>query len=589
MLRITETANALHYFRSALRHEEYYAQGSEFPGIWYGKLADQLGLDRLVTKEAFQAICQNLHPLSGEKLKPRNRKDAVPGWDFTVDVPKSVSLFYGLTEDKAILEAFHEASSAMLDAIESDIRTRVRSNGRNQDRTTENMLAALFVHTTSRPVDGIEDPHLHCHCWIPNLTFDSTEGKYKAAKMRYIWDQAPYYESIFDKYMIQGLRDRGFQVKTSSGGWEIAGISREVVQKFSRRTAQIEKVAETKNILNDKLKSTLGARTRNRKRKDMDPEALRESWWERLSDEEYNTVSQVIHERAQTPSEDPAISPDNAVEYACNICFKRKTLISDKRIIATALKYAGGWLSLEAISQALTSFIRKQGLKTIYGSMGQLLLTLPANQNALQSVRSLVKEGLNSCKPFVPNWQIGTASFLTESEQQSLQRVLSSYNRVLRLDHKHSLNPYYLQEASIAIKQTGKEIFSFSPTLSGRSSSIDTLFQNQRLQDNLKGQVIWIDSADHLDVIQMDTLLSVAKKQHARVILSNGSYLQSSKRNNSTYAITAVTSPPPDSKPASPVSSTQNPNLERALNAQRLARLSLIYANEFSHNLSMTR
>ena len=38
--------------------------------------------------------------------------------------------------------------------MESEMKTRLRKGGREEDRLTGNMVWAEFIHTTSRPVDG---------------------------------------------------------------------------------------------------------------------------------------------------------------------------------------------------------------------------------------------------------------------------------------------------------------------------------------------------------------------------------------------------------------------------------------------------
>ena len=44
--------------------------------------------------------------------------------------------------------------------------------GKNENRRTGNMAWGEFIHFTSRPVDGVPDPHLHAHCFVFNTTFD---------------------------------------------------------------------------------------------------------------------------------------------------------------------------------------------------------------------------------------------------------------------------------------------------------------------------------------------------------------------------------------------------------------------------------
>ena len=81
--------------------------------------------------------------------------------------------------------------------IESEIKTRVRKNGADENRTTGNMVWAEFVHFTARPVNGVPDPHLHAHCYAFNTTWDDVEKKWKAGQFRDLKADAPYFEAAF--------------------------------------------------------------------------------------------------------------------------------------------------------------------------------------------------------------------------------------------------------------------------------------------------------------------------------------------------------------------------------------------------------
>jgi len=171
MLRITQqdsSKDAKRYYASA----DYYTQGQEIIGAWGGEGARLLGLEGQVNKESFERLCDNLDPRDGKQLTARTRSQRTVGYDFTFSVPKSVSLLYGMTGDQQILDAFRSAVDETMRDIESEMKTRVRRNGRDEDRVSGNMVWAEFIHTTSRPVDGVPDPQLHAHCFVFNSTFD---------------------------------------------------------------------------------------------------------------------------------------------------------------------------------------------------------------------------------------------------------------------------------------------------------------------------------------------------------------------------------------------------------------------------------
>lgn len=282
MIRVTQqdsASGAKRYYATA----DYYSEGQEIVGLWGGKGASRLGLEGTVDKESFDRLCDNLDPSTGEQLTVRTRTERTVGYDFTFSVPKSVSLLYALSGDKGILEAFRDSVDETMREMEAEMKTRVRKKLQDTNRTTGNMVWAEFIHTTSRPVDGIPDPQLHAHCFVFNTTFDQEEERWKAGQFRELKRDAPYFQAAFRVRLANKLQDIGFGVNRKRDDFEIAGISSDLLKRFSRRTALIEKLAEEKGITDPKLLDELGAETREKKGKALSWDMLRKEWGDRKS------------------------------------------------------------------------------------------------------------------------------------------------------------------------------------------------------------------------------------------------------------------------------------------------------------------
>src|SRR5580700_585173 len=242
MIRISQqdsASGAKRYYATA----DYYSQGQEIVGLWGGKAASRLGLSGTVDQFSFDRLCDNLDPRTGEPLTVRTRSDRTVGYDFTFSVPKSVSLLYAMSGDQDIMEAFRGAVDETMREIEAEMKTRVRMGRQDTDRTTGNMVWAEFIHTTSRPVDGLPDPQLHAHVFVFNTTFDEKESRWKAGQFRELKRDAPYFQAGFRVRLAGKLQELGFGVERKRDDFEITGIPASAIRKFSRRTDVIEKVA----------------------------------------------------------------------------------------------------------------------------------------------------------------------------------------------------------------------------------------------------------------------------------------------------------------------------------------------------------
>ena len=68
-----------------------------------------------------------------------------------------------MTKDKEIIEVFNNSIEKTMLEIEKGAETRVRLNGKSENRNTGNLVWGTFTHGESRPVEGVPDPHLHQH------------------------------------------------------------------------------------------------------------------------------------------------------------------------------------------------------------------------------------------------------------------------------------------------------------------------------------------------------------------------------------------------------------------------------------------
>ncbi len=306
MVRVCQCKCGKHA-RNYYTRADYYLDRQELAGRWGGSAIGKLGLREgdEVARQPFDLLCENRHPLTGERLTVRMKDNRTPGYDINFHVSKSVSILYALTQDSDILAAFRWAVDQTMHAMEARMRTRVRIGGQCSDRLTGNMGWAVFIHLTARPVEGIPDPHLHAHCFCFNAVFDPEEQRWKAGQFREIKQQAPRYQALFRQLLAARLGELGYGIAWRGEDFEIAGIDRALIDKFSLRHHLIEAEAQRRGILSDALKDQLGAQTREPKRPDLSMAELRRLWWQRLSDEEREQVARAeLRKRRPWPGDE---------------------------------------------------------------------------------------------------------------------------------------------------------------------------------------------------------------------------------------------------------------------------------------------
>lgn len=328
---------------------DYYREGRGIVGSWGGKGATRLGLEGPVDRLSFRRLCDNLDARTGKPVTVRRRSRRSVGYDFRFSVSKSVSLLYAMSGDHAILDAFRVAVEETMREMEPEMKTRVRRGGANTNRTTSNMVWAEFIHTTSCPVDGLCDPQLHAYVFVFNMTWDEEDGCWKAGMFRDLKRDAPYFQAAFRVRLANKLQDLGFGVERHRDDFEIAGIPPDVLKRFSRRTALIERVAQERGITDPRWKAELGPKTREKKGTPRSLESQRKEWEARLTGRERRALESVY--RRKTPYARQFNGEATVVDQAIEHCFVRQAMVPERKLVTEALKRGIGAVTVENVTR----------------------------------------------------------------------------------------------------------------------------------------------------------------------------------------------------------------------------------------------
>ncbi|MDP0500853.1 MAG: MobF family relaxase [Verrucomicrobiota bacterium JB022] len=551
VLRITASKSvdaAVNYFRDALSKGDYYLEGQEVAGSWGGKGARMLGLDGPVTKDAFLNLLHNRLPDDSDKLTPRNPPNRRPGYDFTFDVPKSVSLLHTIAGDERIEAAMKRAVATTMQQIEQDMHTRVRKSGAFHDRQTGNMIWADFTHYTSRPapsddkmLEGLPDPQLHMHVYAINATYDEVETCWKAGEFSRIKQDGPYHQAVFHTELAGELQRIGYDITPTKDAFEVKGFERDLLNKFSRRTQEIEAKARELGITDAKAKAELNARIRKVKDKNIPLSTLRKVWKANLTPKEANllqsSMAKAHLQEGREASNDPRAAKE-AIEYALCHELERYSEVPERRLLATALAQSIGSAKVEAVKDSCAN--RPDMLRAEIE--GRTHVTTQAVLAEETKLFDLVKDGRGSVRPLTRGkYEFQNPLFTdpakdTREQQDAVRLVMESQDWAVGVVGRAGTGKTtLLQEVADGLKRENTPLILCAPTAEAsrgvlrqegfqQAETVKKLLTDEDLQKRLRGSVLWVDEAGMVGNQDLLQLLRLAKGNGAkRVVLAGDS------------------------------------------------------------------
>jgi ATP-dependent exoDNAse (exonuclease V) alpha subunit len=422
-----------------------------------------------------------------------------------------------------------------LKELESHAATRVRQDLANEDRTTGNLVLAVYHHDTSRELD----PQLHTHAVAGNMTWDGVEGRWKALQSSDIYERRAYLSEVYRNALAREVRSLGYEIENRRDargrdvGFEIRGIPEALLQKYSQRSRQRDDAIEAFTRINgrpptDNEVAVLVRESRADKLLEISTAEVKERQNARLSPEEAQTISW-LRENALAAANAHGTGRESAspsLLYAQEHIFERVSVARDHELLTEALRHGRGRIAIE----------ETKGLLQLGEASGQFIRAGDelATRNSLdreQQMIAAVNRGVAIFEPLSGNQEFVASDRLRPEQKHAVEFVLSSRDRVVNIRGAAGTGKTAtLHELNRGLTEAGREVLAIAPTMSAveelqkvgfsNATTIQRWLQDHRAQTEARGKVLIVDEAGMVSARQMAELLQCAERQSARIVFS---------------------------------------------------------------------
>ena len=371
---VAAAGQAVHYFSA----DNYYTERDGLDrSEWFGAGAKELGFSGKIERAQFEEALngrfqgQELGKIVRNEKTGEPERDHRPGLDITFSAPKSVSILsevYGASE---VRHAHEGAVKAALAYVERELSvTRQMVGGELKEVATGNLAVALFRHNTSRDLD----PQTHTHAVVLNGT-KREDGAWRSLSNDGIYGAQKLVGAIYNSELAERLQRAGYEISPTDdkGNFEIAGISREQIEHFSQRRAEMEAAMEARGLdihsASSAQKEMAALATRARK-VDVDHGALLADWKERAADVGLDLAAiseRAKSERAAGVEIKGAMTGQDAIKFAVGHLIEREAVIQKRDVLEVAVTHGIGRVSVNSIDEAFKQFERSGDLVPLPG------------------------------------------------------------------------------------------------------------------------------------------------------------------------------------------------------------------------------
>lgn len=227
--------NARHY-----SHNDYYEKGHKIPGIVFGNLSPDLGLEngQPIDDRAFRLLSDNKHAATGEQLTRRvpNRK---PFCDITCAMPKTFSVLGIVGGDERVWRYQQSAVEKVKAELQTIVGRQNNKPGGAHVERTGCFSGVAYEHDNN----ASQECHIHTHLIIWNVT-RSANGKLYAMEFREPIDRSSYLTRVYWDELARQARVDGLNIEQGEHGEPVIVELREMAKEHQQRSNELDVLLE---------------------------------------------------------------------------------------------------------------------------------------------------------------------------------------------------------------------------------------------------------------------------------------------------------------------------------------------------------
>ena len=512
---------------------DYWDEGGKNIGKWFGKLSEKWGMkDRDVSEEDFTKVMKHQCPWDDKPLTTATKKDGISFYPFQCACQKSVSIMAVIGGDHRLYDAHLKCVKMALSELEKFAAHRVRTGqDRTSDKTagTGNILAALFTHDSSRALD----PQLHTHCNIANVTI-TKGGKRMALTESQMMKAVEYAGRFYQSMMARECMELGYRITTKRGskgieGFEIEGVSPEIIQRFSRRRAEIEESIEKFRQEHGREPfpaeiNIMALETREAKLREISTAEVRNLQKAMLSVKELSDLNNIRRQAVSSVRKDLQPSEkERIISRAMEALYERQTVLPRHAIYAEALKWGMGRITREDVERSIQKHLIK--LSDGENNLSALFTTrqwLDLEKEAVQSINNGVGrfEQMGNSRPDMGR--------LSTDQKAAVEGVLSCQDfAVIVRGAAGAGKTTALRELDKGLKASGRDVFYLAPTRGAvnvlKEDGFDATTVTRFLMNPPKlsrNSIIVVDEGSLVSNAIGNRLLQISSRNGARIVIN---------------------------------------------------------------------